>query len=115
MDDPGHDFSLSVDELVGLLVYFLDAAVHVNLFDYDALVDCIVRSIWIVVHIEILEFVHLLACFRRRGCEQSVCGIRSGSCALHAQFAITVCVQASSGSRKLRRGRYRGPVVSVSN
>lgn len=114
--DPRHNFGLSVYQLVRFLVNFLDATVHINLLDYHALVDCVMRPVRVVIHIELLKFIYMLAVLRRRGSEHILRILwrrwsRGQPC--NAQLAFTVSVTGSWRCKLRRCGDWRSLAICI--
>ena len=114
MNDSSDYFCLSIDQLVSLLINFLNPTIHINFLDYHTRIYGVVRSVWIIIHIKLLKFIYYLDILWRWGCEEaSGAGGACNRTSLHTEFAIAICIQASGRRCKLRSCWDWGPVIGI--
>jgi len=112
--DSGDYFCLSVDQLVSLLINFLNPTIHINFLNYHTRIYGVVRSVWIIIHIKLLKFIYYLDILWRWGCEEACgAGWACDRTSLHTQLAITICIQASGWRCELRSCWDWGPVIGI--
>jgi hypothetical protein len=110
--DTSHDFSLSVYQLIRFLVNFLNFAIHINFFDYNALVYRVMRSVRVIIDIKALELIYMLSFFRRWGSEYILWRRRCLCWCLNAKLAFSISM-ACCRRCKLWSGRDGWPVFCI--